>query len=190
MSIRFATRLNALALYAISAILLVAFYYQIALGELPCPLCMLQRVGIVALAFGPMLTLRYGPRPAHYGLVIIAALVGAVISARQVLLHIAPGDPGYGSAFLGYHFYTWAFVCFCLAIAASAAMLLVERPQLHEPARPELGWFEIAAVWLVIAITLANALSVLLECGFAECPANPVHYELLMRAGGEEPGPS
>jgi len=183
MSIRFATRLNALALYAISAILVVAFYYQIVLGELPCPLCLLQRAGIAALAFGPVLTLRYGPRPAHYGLVIIAALIGAGISARQILLHIEPGDPGYGSALFGYHFYTWAFVCFCLAIAASASMLLAELPLSREPARPELGWLETAAVWLVIAITLINALSVLLECGFGWCPANPVHYELIQGAG-------
>jgi disulfide bond formation protein DsbB len=184
MNIRFATRLNALALYAISAILLVAFYYQIVLGELPCPLCLLQRVGIAALAFGPVLTLRYGPRPAHYGLVIIAALIGAGISARQILLHIAPGDPGYGSALFGYHFYTWAFVCFCLAIAASAAMLLSELPLAREPATPELGLLERVAVWLVIAITLINALSVFLECGFGWCPANPVHYELIGGTGG------
>ena len=34
---RVAVRLNALALYAISAVLLVAFYWQFAYGELPCP---------------------------------------------------------------------------------------------------------------------------------------------------------
>ena len=49
MSIRFAIRLNALALYVVAAVLLAAFYFQLALGELPCPLCLLQRAGFAAL---------------------------------------------------------------------------------------------------------------------------------------------
>jgi disulfide bond formation protein DsbB len=179
MSIRFATRLNALALYAISAVLLAAFYFQVALNELPCPLCLLQRVGFIALAVGPVLTLRHGPRPAHYGLVILAALVGAGIAARQILLHIAPGDPGYGSVFLGYHFYTWAFVCFAVAIAAAAAMLLGEGQLERESAAPTPDLFATAAVWLIIAVTLLNAASVVLQCGFGACPADPVRYELI-----------
>jgi disulfide bond formation protein DsbB len=36
-----AVKLNVLALYAIAAVLLAAFYFQFALGELPCPLCLL-----------------------------------------------------------------------------------------------------------------------------------------------------
>jgi hypothetical protein len=44
---------------------------------------------------------------------------------------------------------------------------------------PEIGAFETAAVWLVIAVTLLNAASVLFECGFAWCPADPVRYELI-----------
>jgi len=71
-----ALKLNALALYAIAAVLLAAFYFQFALGELPCPLCLLQRVAFTALAVGPVLTLRHGPRPGHYGLIILAGLLG------------------------------------------------------------------------------------------------------------------
>jgi disulfide bond formation protein DsbB len=178
MSIRLATRLNALALYAIAGILLAAFFFQIVLHELPCPLCLLQRAGFAALAIGPVLTLRHGPHPAHYGLVIIAALIGAGIAGRQILLHIAPGDPGFGSALFGYHFYTWAFICFVAAIAAAAAMLLAEGQFEDRGAAPKLGLFEIAAVWLVIAVTLANTLSVFAQCGFGACPADPTHYQL------------
>ena len=47
--------------------------------------------------------------------------------ARQVLLHIMPGDAGYGSALLGYHYYTWAFIGFAVAIVLIAAMLLFDR---------------------------------------------------------------
>lgn len=182
-----AIALNAAALYAIAAILLAAFYFQLVLGELPCPLCLLQRVAFVALAFGPVLTLRHGPRPFHYGLAILAALCGATVAGRQILLHILPGDPGYGSALLGYHYYTWAFIVFAAAIAAAAAMLLFDR-QFDAAAdavaaRPAPGPIATAAVWLVIAVTLLNAGGVVVECGFASCPDNPVVYEMLQKAG-------
>lgn len=183
MTARLATKLNALALYSISALLLGAFYFQIVLDELPCPLCLLQRVGFIALALGPVLTVRYGPRPSHYGLVLIAGLLGAVIATRQVLLHVAPDDPGFGSAILGYHFYTWALVCFLVAIAASAVMLLFDDQFDAKQQPPPVGLFEQVAVGLIIAMTLLNAASVLLECGFASCPSEPVQYELIHGSG-------
>ena len=88
---RLALVLNALGLYAIAGILLAAFVMQIVLQELPCPLCLLQRVAFVALAVGPILNLRYGPRPSHDALSLIAAVMGAGFAMRQVLLHIMPG---------------------------------------------------------------------------------------------------
>lgn len=179
MTPQLAIRLNALALYAISAILIVAFYWQMAYDELPCPLCLLQRAAFTALAVGPVLTLRHGPRPAHYGLVILAALMGAAIAARQILLHIMPGDAGYGSAFLDLHFYTWAFLCFVAAILAAAVMLTFAKQFAPEAKAPARGTFEDVAVWLIIGVTALNAGSALLECGFSGCPANPVRYELL-----------
>ena len=100
---------------------------QFWLSELPCPLCLLQRAFICALAAGPILNLRYGPRASHYALSILAALIGAAVSVRQILLHIMPGDPGYGSAILGYHYYTWAFLLFVAAIGLAALMLLFDR---------------------------------------------------------------
>ncbi len=177
MSLKLAIRLNALALYAISAILLFAFYWQMAYGELPSPLCQLQRVAIAALAVGPILTIRHGPKPGHYGLMIVAALLGAAIAARQILQHIMPGDAGFGSAVLGLHFYTWAFLCFVAAILAAAVMLTFAKqfaPEVRAPAR---GMFVDMAVWLVVGVTALNAASALLECGMGGCPADPVRYE-------------
>jgi len=92
-----------------------------------------------------------------------------------------PGDAGYGSALLGYHFYTWALLCFVAAIAASAVMLLF--PGQFAEGAPLLGAFEVAAVWLILLVTLANGTSALLKCGFTWCPDTPVHYELLYRPG-------
>ncbi len=104
----FIIALNALGLYAIAAVLAAAFAAQLLLHELPCPLCLLQRIQFAMLAIGPILNIRHGPRPSHYAVSLFAAIAGAAFATREVLLHIMPGDPGYGSALLGFHYYTWA----------------------------------------------------------------------------------
>ncbi len=173
--------LNALALYALSAVLIAAFALQVVHNELPCPLCLLQRAFICALAIGPILNLRFGPRPSHYALSMLAALAGAAVSVRQILLHILPGDPGFGSATFGLHYYTWAFILFVTALVLLAAMLLMDR-QFEAPEQaPKAGTAARLAVLLAIGLTAANILSTLAICGFASCPDNPVRYELFQR---------
>jgi disulfide bond formation protein DsbB len=172
--------LNALGLYAIALVLIAAFAAQLMLHELPCPLCLLQRVLFAALAIGPILNIRFGPRPSHYALSLFAALAGAVVSTRHVLLHILPHDPGYGSALLGYHYYTWALLGFIAAIVLIAAVLLSDRQFGGEALQPaSADAFVQAAVWLVIGLSVLNAASTLLECGFGACADNPTVYELL-----------
>jgi disulfide bond formation protein DsbB len=174
-----ATTLNALGLYTIALVLLVAFVAQLMLHELPCPLCLLQRIQFAMLAVGPILNVRFGPRPSHYAASLLTAVAGAAFAARQILLHVMPGDPGYGSALLGYHYYTWAFIGFAAAIVALAAMLLFDE-QFRDVGKPRpISAFARTAVWLVLALTLLNVVSTLLECGFGACPDNPVAYELL-----------
>jgi disulfide bond formation protein DsbB len=177
---RTAIALNALGLFGIAAILAIGFVMQFVRSELPCPLCLLQRAFFCAVAMGPILNLRFGPRPSHYALSILAALGGAAVSMRQVLLHILPGDPGYGSAVYGYHYYTWAFLLFVAMAVAAAVMLLFDRALgANDNAPVRMTGFARAAIWVVIALTAANVLSTLAICGFAACPDNPVRYELL-----------
>jgi disulfide bond formation protein DsbB len=177
----FAVTLNALGLYGIALVLAAAFAAQLWLDELPCPSCLLQRVQFAMLAIGPILNVRFGPRPSHYALALLTAAAGAAFAMRQILLHIMPGDPGYGSALLGYRYYSWAFIGFAVAIILIAAMLLFDR-QFQDDAKPvQVGASAYIAVWLVIALTTLNVISTLLECGFAACPDNPVEYELFKR---------
>jgi disulfide bond formation protein DsbB len=179
----FAVTLNALGLYAVALVLAVAFAAQLWLKELPCPLCLLQRIQFAMLAIGPILNIRFGPRPSHYAVSLLAAIAGAAFAMRQILLHIMPGDPGYGSALFGYHYYTWAFIGFAVAIVLIALVLVFDR-QFEADGKPiEVGAFARTAVWLVIALTALNVVSTLMECGFAACPDNPVEYELLKRSG-------
>jgi phosphoglycerol transferase MdoB-like AlkP superfamily enzyme len=141
---------------------------------------MLQRVFFCALAAGPILNLRFGPRPSHYALSMLAALAGAAVSTRQILLHVLPGDPGYGSAILGYHYYTWALIAFVAALVLLALILLLDR-QFDEASPRQPGAAAHIAVLLAIGLSAANILSTLAVCGFAACPDNPVRYELFQR---------
>jgi disulfide bond formation protein DsbB len=178
-----AVTFNALGLYGVALVLAAAFAAQLWLNELPCPLCLLQRVAFALLAIGPIMNVRFGPRPSHYALSLLAAAIGATVAMRQVLLHVMPGDPGFGSALLGYHYYTWAFIGFAAAIVLIAAMLLFDGQFADAETTPmPAGAFAHIAVWLVIALTALNVVATLLECGFGACPDNPLEYELLKRA--------
>ncbi len=51
-----------------TAVLLIGFILQFVLW-LPCPLCLLPRIGFVMVAFGFMLNVVYGPQSRHYGVI-------------------------------------------------------------------------------------------------------------------------
>ncbi len=171
--------MNTLVLAGLCGVMGMALAWQLIYDELPCPLCLLQRVGFLLAGIGVILNLRFGPSPLHYGMIILSALGGAAVSGRQVLLHIAPGDPGYGSLFLGLHFYTWALILFIALIAYAGVMLLLERPA--SGPLPALRPRALVAVlmWLFLVLAAANLLSTVLECGLGPCADDPVRYELL-----------
>lgn len=181
MSAALARMLNAAGLLGLSGILLIAFGYQFIKGELPCPLCLLQRAAIAAVGVGLALNVCVGTRPAHYAITILSAVAGALIAGRQVLLHIVPGTGSYGSPLLGLHFYTWALVAFALTIVAAAAMLIFERQFAAivvdiDSDRPRR--VEISAVLLFLVLVAANAALTFAECGVGLCPDSPTSYEL------------
>jgi disulfide bond formation protein DsbB len=177
-------RLNMLGLLAIAGVLAVAFADQLLFGDLPCPLCLLQRAGFAAAGVGLALNLRFGPRPSHYAVTILSAVAGAAISLRQVALHIVPGTGSYGNPFFGMHFYTWAFLLFAVIIVGTAFMLLFER-QFEKIGNDkdvaQLGGTSLAIFLLFGLLTLGNGISTLLECGGGLCPDNPTDYLLLKR---------
>ena len=124
--------LNVAALFAVIAVLAAAFGVQFAYDNLPCPLCLLQRIAFTMMAAGLIYNLAYGPRARGYGLILLAAIFGGAVSIRQILLHIAPNDPGYGAPVFGLHDYTWAALIFGAAILATAIVLLFDRPLVSE----------------------------------------------------------
>lgn len=182
--------LNALGLLAVCGVLIAAFAYQFALYELPCPLCLLQRVGFVAVGFGLALNLLYGARPQHYGIMLVGAIYGGSVSIRQILLHIVPGTGHYGSPVLGLHYYTWAGIVFFLIILGTAIMLLF--PGQFDGARDRrpdhaFGGSVLAkgAFMLLAAVALANVVSTFLECGPGVCDDPPLDYKELDALEGD-----
>lgn len=175
--------LNILALFGISGVLLFAFFWQVVYAELPCPLCLLQRAAFVMAGVGFLLNVRYGASSLHYAVVIASAAVGMIAASRQVLLHIAPGDPGFGSPFLGMHFYTWALVGYFALIVFSAFMLALDRRAIDNAKPLVVGTAALVAMWLFFVLVVANAASTTLECGFGPCPDDPVEYQWLPHRG-------
>jgi disulfide bond formation protein DsbB len=111
---------------AVFVMLIGALVMQFVYHEAPCPLCELQRVGMMSIAIALFMNLKYGARVAHWALVILTASAGIAVSMRQILLHV--NDPiGFGSAVLGLHMYTWCFIGFGFAIVGVALFLILCR---------------------------------------------------------------
>jgi disulfide bond formation protein DsbB len=170
--------INALGVLGLSLVLSIGLWLQISLDELPCPLCLLQRVGFTLVMFGFMLNVVRGPAGVHYGIILLSALFGAGTAMRQILLHIVPGTGAYGSPILGLHFYTWSFMIFSASILAVAILLLFSSAANVEE-KAALGKMQRVICWIAVAVTALNAIAVFLECGPYVCPENPASYLLL-----------
>lgn len=177
--------LNAIDLFGIALILLVAIVLQVALNELPCPLCLLQRLGLIAMGFGFLLNIYYYVRPSHYALSLLASVFTGMVAFRQMLLHIAPGDPGYGSAIFGLHMYTWVFIMSVIAIIYISIVMswprqylpsIGHQDDLYKMKNPWMKRFCHLAFALFFIAALENVVSTFYECGFHECPDNPTTY--------------
>lgn len=170
--------INVLDLVGIAIVLLVAFFFQFYGGEMPCPLCLIQRFGFFMMAFGLMLNVTFSLSSRHYAMSAIGALFTALASLRQMFLHIVPGTGAYGGTIFGWHLYTWCFVFSGLFLAATFAALIfdnqfsvlrTERTETHETIARLL-----AALYIILL--LVNVVSVFMECGVGYCPDNPMHY--------------
>lgn len=160
---------NALFIYVLCGVLIGAYVYQYTMSELPCPLCLLQRLSMIGIAIGLLMNLRFGIKAEHYALVILSALVGRFISLRQIALHICPQFPVFGSPVWGYDLYVWAYIVFTCSAIAAAILLIIFGFTNHRHNKPKFGFFEITAFTLVFLITLGNFVTTLMECGLTAC---------------------
>ncbi len=174
-----------ICILGICGVLIGAFVIQFGYQEMPCPLCLIQRMCMILAALGPAYVLIEGrSRHAHgfsiigsgFGMSILAAVGGMAVSARQVLLHIAPGDPGYGAPVMGMHLYTWALVVFVVVIVVSGLTIMFQ-PTLELPRSRRLRWLTHLTLGLFALVIAANVVSALLEAGpNLYLPDNPERY--------------
>jgi disulfide bond formation protein DsbB len=97
-------------LIALAAVLTAAMVMQYAFGEIPCPLCLLQRYAMFGCCFGIVMQLRSPNSERGAGIGAIFAVVLLVISVRQTLLDLfpRPGHAYVGSAVFGIHMPVWS----------------------------------------------------------------------------------
>jgi disulfide bond formation protein DsbB len=146
------------------------------IGELPCPLCALQRVGFIVAGVALVLNLRAGYSPAHYGLALLSIVAAGSASLRQISLHVIPNTGHYGSALFGFHFYTLAFVGYGALVVYIGAMLMMSRDFDDRRRDAPADAAAQLACWIFILLAAANAAAFLAECGVGPCPDNPTGY--------------
>jgi len=185
----FSRIINIVALLGLLLVLAGSLHLQFGIGEQPCPLCLVQRSGMIGLAVGPLMNLMWGIRARHYAISILAAFAGGAGSVRQILLHIQPGDPGYGPEFLGWHLYTWALVTFAVGAVGCAALLMWQTPldAGDTGVMGKRGPMRAASLFVAAFVTidlLIIAISVIPECGLGMCPDDPPNISGVGDMGG------
>jgi len=158
----------------IAAILSTAMVMQYAYGELPCPLCLLQRVAMLGVCFGLMQNFRSGFSDRNLGYSLLFSVFLLVVSVRQTLLDIypRPGHAYIGSAVLGLHMPVWSILIALALITAFALKLCVlGTEQGARPPQPRslLGRAATVLSLYVIAIAVVNFGSVVVQCGAGQC---------------------
>ncbi len=156
-----------------AAILTAAMVLQYYDHEIPCPLCLLQRVAMFGVCFGIIMHFRHGYSARNDGIGMLFALFLLIVSVRQTLLDIypRPGHSYIGSAVLGLHMPVWSIViavAILLAFAVKFAALGDENLRDQQPA-PALGGLARILSLYVVAICLINFGSVILQCGADAC---------------------
>ena len=158
----------------IAAVLTAAMVMQYVYGELPCPLCLLQRVAMLGVCFGLMQNFRNGFSDRNLGYSLLFSVFLLVVAIRQTLLDIypRPGHEYVGSAVLGLHMPVWSILIAMALITAFAVKLCVIGTE--DGARPPdrnsaFGRIAAALSLYVIAIAIVNFGSVVVQCGLGQC---------------------
>lgn len=162
-----------LMLAALAAILTVAMVMQLALGEIPCPLCLLERVALFGCCFGLIRQLRAEASERGSGISLVFALLLLVISVRQTLLDLfpRPGHAYIGQAVFGIHMPVWSVViavALLLGFAIRFALFGAPRGAADAGGAPMHRCARGLELYVVLLCAL-NFVAVVLQCGLGEC---------------------
>ncbi|AIJ56127.1 hypothetical protein C086_02497 [Brucella abortus F6/05-3] len=171
-------------LFVLAGILTAAMVLQYGAGEVPCPLCLLQRMAMFGVCFGVMLQLRYGPSFRFSGIGLLFAIVLLIISVRQTLLDIypRPGHEYIGSTVFGLHMPVWSILIALALIAAFAVQMMVWGGRHGQTIaqiknHPVINGLGTILALYVLAVATINMASVFVQCGVGQC--HTMGYALL-----------
>ncbi len=173
-----------LMMTVIAGILSTAMIFQYAKGEIPCPLCLLQRVAMFGVCFGIIRNFRDGFSYQNVGYSMLFAMLLLVVSVRQTLIDIYPraGHEYVGSAIFGLHMPVWSVVIATALLSAFALQLAIfgRSEDLKTPVvklSPTLDRFGQIFSLYVVTLCAVNLVSAILQCGFGQC--HTFDYSLL-----------
>lgn len=167
MTIKTARFLISLGILILMGVLTSAYYQQFFKQGNPCPLCVLQRLGMIAVGTSALMNLKFGINLKYYAITIVGAFIGGAASIRQILLNVCPGKPLFGIPVLGFNLYTWCFLVFAASVIGTTLLIYYYRPEHGEKKR--LNWFEKLSYLALIVLTAANCITTFQECGIGPC---------------------
>lgn len=172
--------LDLLSLCGIIMVSFIAIILQITKHELPCPLCLLQRIGILAIGFAYMLNLLESPKVRNYALANVAAVITCIVAVRQVVLNISPDITPYGIPFLGKELYTWTVVLCIINILWNSILIYIINNNSGTNVSTKIDFIPKVIIGLYILVIVLNIVSTFLECGLTQCPDNPISYMIFL----------
>ncbi|WP_426162405.1 disulfide bond formation protein B [Pseudoduganella sp. R-34] len=172
--------IDSLTLMGVCLVLLIAFYFQLFMDELPCSLCNLERAGFLLFGGGLLLNVRQEEASnANYVLAALGALVGSVISLMHMFVKVLPGTPPTGTTFLGLHMYTASYLALTAAVLYCVCMLALAPRLGKRTVACSASWTRVAST-LFAVLVFANLVSAFLEIGFHPFkPGGQQHYLML-----------
>lgn len=155
-SFRFRFTLGAIACAGLMG---YAFYAQYVLGLEPCPLCIFQRVGVIALGLVFVIGALVAPhsaggRRAFGVLALLAALAGSAVSARHLWIQMQPAGsvPSCGAT-LDYMLHAMSFSKVLVKVFTGSGECAQVTWRLLGLPMP--GWvlicFVVLAIWTMVA---------------------------------------
>lgn len=176
-------KLDSIAIIGIIIILITAFGYQLVDNELPCALCVMQRMGLYAISLGLVINLVIGRNQTNYTMIIISSVINSWISLLQVILHIVPNTGGFGSSVFGLHMYTWNFIVSMIFIVYGCLGGFLNGSEYQ--LRVKISLIHKIIIGILFLTLVANAISAFIECGPYICPSDPQSYWLLDMISGK-----
>jgi len=162
-------------------VLSMAMFMQYAMGEIPCPLCLLQRACFLGIGFGAMLQFRGWNKYKSMGICLLFVVMLEVISVRQSLLDICPrpGHEWIGTSIFGIYLPLWSVIMawlMFLSVAFNFLFLGVEN-RMSLSNFPKIQKLANILGILLMLYCLINFVSVVIQCGLEDC--HTFFYRLL-----------